>query len=203
MISLAAGGGDYTLLVIMLVVGLINWIVSKVKGAAAPPPKPRRPTAPSPLSQEPAAEESEAERMRRFMEALGIPSDEPEPKPAPRLAPPAPVEVRRTFAPPPLPPRRELVSLDEADAPTLPVEQITLRELEVPMVKEFTTVSSRVSAIPVGSFQYSKNTEEPAIASRISGATMPELLASLRPGDALRRAFVLREILGPPRGLQP
>lgn len=202
MISLAAGGGDYTFLVIMLVVGLINWIVSKVKGAAAPPPKPRRPVAPSPRSQESDSDESEGERMRRFMEALGIPSDEPAPKPAPRLAPAPSVEVRRTIAPPPLPPRRELVSWDEAEAPTLPVERITLRELEVPVVEEFATVSSRVSAIPVGNFQYSASTEEPAVASRISGATMPELLATLRPGDALRRSFVLREILGPPRGLQ-
>ena len=134
------------------------------------------------------------------MEALGIPSDEPAPKPAPRLAPSPPVEVRRPIAPPPLPPRRELVSLDEG--PTFPVEQTTLRELEVPVVEEFATVSSRISATPERSFQYSASTEEPAVASRISGATMPELLATLRPGDALRRSFVLREILGPPRGLQ-
>ena len=201
MIPIAAGGGDYTFLVIMLVIGLINWLVSKMKGIApVPPANPRRPSAQPARSRPQASGDSEEERTRRFLEALGVPAGEPAPPPRP--AQPA-VARRRAMAPPPLPPpRRVPQSLDEEDAPTLPVEQIALRDLEVPDVPEFATVSSRVSAIPAGAYQPASRGDAPAPSASGADPRMADLLATLRTPATLRQAFVMREILGPPRSLQ-
>ena len=77
---------------VMLVFGLINWLANKVKeGKAAPPP---RPIARPPQARETAPQtgNAEAERMRRFLEALGVPAD------ATAAAPVRPPAANRAFA---------------------------------------------------------------------------------------------------------
>lgn len=211
MISLAAGAGDYLFLVVMLVFGLINWVANKVKEGKQPPPKPTARPAPRPVSA-PSARDPEDDRMRRFLEALGVPGDARE-APAPPF-PVRPAPVTRRAPPPPLPlpsPPRDR-SLDDDDAASAPGERIHLRELQTTAVPEFQTVSSRVAADSDEDFR--------TVSSRISAvptvapvadpiralyggeALSGSLFTVLRSPVSLRQALVLREILGPPRSLQ-
>ena len=99
-------------------------------------------------------------------------------------------------------PRPVTRSLDEAPAPTLPVAQLHLAELRTPEVAPYQTVSSAISALPAG---YATAGEEAAFAERgESGSAVfrRELYMLVRSPQALRSALLLREILGPPRGLQ-
>ena len=205
MISLAAGGTELVFFLIVAAFGLINWLFGKLKGAEKPPdpmaPHDRQVGRPIP------AQPSEDERMRKFLEALGIPADaSPSPRPAPRPAAPRPVvqRPRRTLpAPPPLPPlppRRAIESLDEAEAPTQSAATIEAGHLITHEVVEFDTVSSHVSAIPLGQERSDPIAE--TVSAPPASALSRSLHAALRSPTELRTALLLREILGPPRGLQ-
>lgn len=188
---------------LMAVFGFISWLSGKLNpGEKQPPQQPPGPSRDAPRRR--GAAESEEERMRRFLEALGMPADQPpvpqqpvRPQPAPRpvltTPPPIPAQprpVRRAVPPPP--PR----SLDELETTTLPVEQIALASLATQNVREFETVSSTVSATRAVSAYASE-----AVPQR--GAALPELLrATLASPQQLRTAFVLREVLGPPLALR-
>ena len=96
MISLAAGGTELVFFLIMAAFGFISWVFGKIKSAEKPPD----PMAPSgrevgrpvrPIHAQP----SEDERMRKFLEALGIPADAP---PSPRPAPARPAAPRDRVA---------------------------------------------------------------------------------------------------------
>jgi hypothetical protein len=101
---------------------------------------------------------------------------------------------RRPVAPP-LPPPPRARSLDEEPAPHAPAGQIEFAPLYVPTVPDFDTISSKIAAIP---------TEHAETASAVlSGSSFgARIRRDLRSPEQLRSAFVLREILGPPRGLQ-
>jgi hypothetical protein len=185
----------------------------------------------------PTAPDSEEERMRRFMEALGIPSEgapappspppmrQAPPRPAPTVRPVPPIisreaTPRRTAPtmPPPVPrqvrpqtplpvparpPYYEPPAAESAPAPTTPAGQIHLPELETTVVEEFHTTSSIVTAgrseqAPVEGIVLSPIHEVGGVA-----VGRRELWReALRSPEAMKSAFVLREILGPPRGLQ-
>ena len=204
---LASGEGQLVFLVIMAVFGVINWLSGKLNSG-----EPKTPPRPAPPGSEPstprrANPESEEERMRRFLEALGLPADsKPAPKPhaPPRPVPPIvaqPTAQRRPHrpaTPPPLAPQpRRPRSLDELPAPVSRVEQIALAELVTPAVPEFDTLSSKVSALPA---DFPATHDE---ATRSSGPTIGETLqAALASPRQLRSAFILSEIFGPPPGLR-
>jgi len=132
----------------------------------------------------------------------------PPPRPVvPKFEPP----VSRPL-PPPLP--REEPSFDEADTTDEPVEHIRLPELQTTPMREFETVSSRVSADQDGEFRTVASAvsavpacprhPEPASASEPSRRAMDSsaILAKLRSRNDVRTALVLSEILGPPRSLR-
>jgi len=159
--------------------------------------------------------ESEEERTRRFMEALGLPPGSvPPPKmtrppaqqPAPRtlMTPVAPASIPRLFpsAPPPSPappapwpqepaapllgrqnPARESSPPSETKKPlsvgNAPPLSVPLYRLDLPFTKAPTTSS------------------EPA-----PGEVLDALRMELRQRGALRKAFIVREIIGPPKALQ-
>ena len=113
------------------------------------------------------------------MEALGLPANQA-PKPTPRPA------VRRAKpAPPPI--------------PRLPVERLHVPELRVPEVAEFHTTSAEVGAIPMESKPIAAPDPYAGTQRQTPVDEMRRLLRS--PAD-IRAAILLREILGPPRGLQ-
>lgn len=208
--------GQLLVLVLMVIFGIASWIGNKLNEKKQPPQTPRAPGEPPPRRD---AAESEEERMRRFMEALGLPTDQPASPPQqqrppapqrpverPRSGPPPipPIVVPPPFfmparprpkqiAPPPIPAER---SLDELETTSLPVEQITLPELVTSEVHEFETVTSSITAA---------HTRAPLLreAAPVSSASSVHALlrAALSSPEQLRSAFVLREILGPPPGL--
>ncbi len=209
---LASGEGQLVFLVVMAVLGLINWIANRASpGDKKAPQDPSQPGA-APASPRRANPESEEERMRRFLEALGLPGESqpapprpaPKPRPAVRPVPPivyqptAPLPQKRPSAPPPLVPQAHRPrSLDELPAPASRVEQIALAELKTPSLPEFETLSSRVSALPA---DFPAAHDE---AARPSGPTMGDTLqAALASPRQLRSAFILSEIFGTPPGLR-
>ena len=190
---LASGEGQVVFLVIMAVIGVINWISGKLNAGNK-----KAPPGPSP-SAEPrrANADSEEERMRRFLEALGIPADErPAPRPVPPIVAPAPFAPapRRSAATPPPLQSGTRVALS---APVTRAESIALPDLTIPSVSDFETVSSRIAAMPM---EFPATRDE---SDRPHGPTMSETLrAALASPQQLRSAFILTEVFGTPPGLR-
>jgi hypothetical protein len=175
-------------LLIIAAITLIRWLIQKGKGEAQttgaqppPPPPPSRPITRGGESQ------TEEERIRKFLEALGQPAGSAPPKVAPRrravqpkiFSPLPPL----TTAPPPLPeaPR----TYTATPPPPLPMESMAKRSTTEPDF-EVREVARQTSS-------------EPLPETRGTAAARFKLGT---PGD-LRTAIVLREIFGPPRSLQP
>jgi hypothetical protein len=172
-------------LLIIAAAGLLRWLIQKGKGEAQNMETPPAPSQPITRGSETQTEE---ERVRKFLEALGQPAGSTPPKVAPRrryvepqISPRLP---RLTTAPPPLPqvPRAPA-------APPSPAALVTQRALSA-LAPDFEVheVARQSSSEPVPAINRATT-----LAGRIKLAT---------PED-LRSAIVLREILGPPRSLQP
>src|SRR5438093_3742403 len=151
------------------------------------------------------ATESDQERIRKFLEALGNPPSSSPPPPVtqrptyreplvlPRIPPiasplpplvtrppelPSEIEIHREAAPPPTPqPSRPLPE------PTFQIHEAVAPPELVPVV--VTTVPEAKSQQPIAAL----------------GSTI-HLTALLRSPTGLRDAIIVREILGPPRGLR-
>jgi hypothetical protein len=212
--------------IVALVISAVKWLKDQVTEASSQtPPAPKAPAQEESIRPRAVPRgTSEEERMRKFMEALGLPPDAARPIPAheaptlrpaaekpaparqPELRPVPPIITQPTFPrrganrplkPPPIPAPAQERSLDEAEAPTKPVEQIHLGPLQTAELPTFQTASSVVSAIPFES-----------LAMENAGHVVPEssvaaeARALVRSPRAIRSAVLLREILGPPRGLQ-
>jgi hypothetical protein len=81
------------------------------------------------------------------------------------------------------------------------VEQIALPELEVPEVRQFTTASSQVTAIPFEKSE-SQSVDAYAIAPKDANRPGHAVQEWLRDPSRLRSAILIQEVLGPPRSLQ-
>src|SRR5206468_6673658 len=169
--------------------------------------KPRS-TSPSqmsrPLSNEP--DETDQQRIRKFLEALGQPTTSKPPAPvAPRPTDQRPVVLRHVGTmKSPLPPLT-------TRPPDLPRE-ITLPG-QISPTREARTFQPRVDEAPAFEVQQGPSPLEPIsetevraafqpIASQSSSRT-PDIATMLRSTSGLRDAIILREIFGPPRSLQP
>lgn len=164
------------------------------------PPRPNRPLTPRP-------QETDEERMRRFMEALGVPPTSPPPRqvarpaqvsqPVETLRPPVrPARVTKSALPPlpsrkpvqPAPPPIVLPVLVEAGQ-TRPEPETSFPEA-APLV-----TAAAVGETPVDS-PATRNTE-------VIASNLPEnIRAMLRNRDSIRSAILLREIIDLPRGLR-
>jgi hypothetical protein len=173
------------ILLLFAFVALVRWLVSKSKSQrqnpASPPPPPSRPITRGGETQ------TEEERVRRFLEALGQP---------PGSTPPKVVTQRRVVQPkifpnlPPLktkpPPLPEVV----LPPPALPFETTRMTPAATSSASfEVHDVARQVSSEPVPT---TRRAVAPRFDPRIKLGT---------PQD-LRTAIVLREIFGPPRSLQ-
>jgi hypothetical protein len=221
---LAAIEGNLIALIIFAAIGVINWLAQKKQEAEENRPKPAAPESPPPRDRT-ARETEEEERLRKFMEALGLPPNAPPPSPrstttrppivahTPASPPPTPVSKRTRprlpreprvtpprSSPPPLP-RGRARSLDEEDAPALPVEALSLPPLVTRVLPEFETVASSITAIPLEAA--AALAERDAYQDREPQRAAPgnPIADLLRSRDDLRRAILLREVLGPPLGL--
>ena len=176
------------ILLIIAAITLIRWLISKGKADAQntespPPPPPSQPITRGGETQ------TEEERIRKFLEALGQPAGSAPPKVAPRrravqpkiFSPLPPL----TTAPPPLSEARHVRTATPPPPLPLPIESAT---------KQSTT---------------ERDFEVREVARQTSSEPLPETrrtaAARIKLGTPqnLRTAIVLREILGPPRSLQP
>lgn len=173
-------------LVLLVVVTLVRWLVSKAKSSeqdAQPPEAP--PSAPVPRGDT----QSEEQRIRKFLEALGQPAgNAPPPKVIPR---------QRTVIPkifPSLPPLKTA-------PPPLPVEAPPVFVAPPPLPAQAASARPVEADFQVQDFARQTSSEPPP-ETRRSGARSFGRIKFGTPQD-LRTAIVLREIFGPPRSLQP
>ena len=179
--------------VLIAVVGLVRWIaqVAENKRNATAAKRANPPTnAPAPR----APVLSEEERVRKFMEALGVPtSAAPSPKPAP--TPPAPVTPKNSGKVRPIDPfpRPSIGEWKPVFAPTPVFVPPPVFVPEKPPVAES-------PALPPPAITPSlRLSTEFEVDSRAKAQSWARRLAS---SESLRDAIVLREIFGPPRCLQ-
>ena len=162
-------------------------------------PRPERPT---PIRRTPT--ESDADRVRKFLEALGRPPSSTAPPPVAsrthipprRLAPvqPPPVLTRRWVLP-----REQQQKADVAKRPSPPPEQPSRVQEIVPpapalAVPEFEVHEALTADAQPATLQQS--------AERYATPKAFNVATTLASNSGLREAIILREIFGPPRGLQ-
>jgi hypothetical protein len=203
----------FLLIAVAALFQLLSKTISKAKksdsdGTSSSP----GPQTPRPIQREPR--ESDADRIRKFLEALGQPPSSTPPQPVlPRTnipaRPLAPVQP-----PPALPPvwrlpRQRAEKPDVSQRESTPIKQSGgLQQILPPIVPASAAPTFEVqAAFPVGPQQPLVKTavESDAAGSEIvtkragSKTDIATLLAST---SSLRQAILIREILGPPRGLQ-
>ncbi len=204
---------------VLLIIGaisLVNFIVRKLQGAppedqtldgGTPPPTQRQARAPGPV----AKEEDDRVRVRRFMDALGIPESELPPRPIETRQEPPPVPSRPR--PAPLPPRRAETA-PRWPAPAQPPAQSPAPH-PIPPPAVAAAIAVATGAVPVTKVEVGLSeignvaaAKQAAEAYLIAPARAQTPLASgglhdlLRKPESVRTAILLREILGPPKGLQ-
>lgn len=213
--------GNLIFLIVFAAVGVVNWWLERKKNQAAasktPPSRPQPNAAPSA-----SGGDSEQERLRRFLEALGVPQQPGQP---PRQPPSRPV---RQPSPPPAPAPRAMrkeveltrrTSIPEQrriPAPPRPVpkrptfvepEEFQLAgRLEEP-TRAIDSVSSEFEHMTMQQLGVSMHLAQapsaPAVITKNAVAPVVESLhRALRTPSDLRTAFVTMELLGKPRGLQ-
>ena len=171
---------------------------TKSRPTTTPPPIPR------------AQGETDEERIRKFLEALGQP---------PTSTPPPPV-VHRTDIPPrpvaPIQPPRQMggIPLPRRAAPPPKKIQLPRRITEPPYEKKVFRPQAPPSVFEVHETPAAVEPPPPPVATPAAAyamATQPEvvrredkidLLSLLRSPSGLRGAIILREIFGPPRSMQ-
>jgi len=174
-------------LVLIVFVALVRWLASRAKSQPQNPQSPPTPPPSRPISRG-GETQTEEERVRRFLEALGQPPGTTPPKVVPR---------RRAVQPkifpslPPLktkpPPLPEVASAP----PALPVETTRV-----------TPTAAREGAFEVHDVAR-QTSSEPAPETRSVPAAWLDPRLKLGTPQDLRTAIVLRESFGPPRSLQP
>jgi hypothetical protein len=179
----------------------------------------RRSTSPSqmsrPLSSD--ADETDEQRIRKFLEALGQPTTSKPPAPvAPR-----PTDQRPTVLPHVSPPLRSPLPPLTTKPPESEPDWRLPREIKLPgqitPTREARTFQPRVAEAPAFEVQQGPSQLEPlpvikTAAEAYAIATKPiskspeekiDIVTMLRSTSGLRDAIILREIFGPPRSLQP
>jgi len=171
------------------------------------------PQAPRPIQRAPR--ESDSDRIRKFLEALGQP---------PSSIPPSPVLPRTNIPPRPLAPvqpppalsrvwrlpRERAEKPDVSERESRPYERPShLQEIAPPPVTAPVTATFEVhEALPVELQQspiIKTPVESDAMASQVvakRAGSKRDIATLLGSKSSLREAILIREILGPPRGLQ-
>jgi hypothetical protein len=173
-------------LLLIVFIALVRWLASKAKSQTQNPQSPPAPPS-RPISRG-GETQTEEERVRRFLEALGQP---------PGTTPPKVVTQRRTVQPkifPSLPPLK-------TKPPPLP------KVVVPPPPLPFETAG--VAPMPASEISFGvrevarQSSSEPSPETRrVAGPRFDPRMKLGTPQD-LRNAIVLREIFGPPRSLQP
>lgn len=221
----AAGDWDGNLIwaVVVVVIGLLQWVAEKLqkKPTAGPPPVPLG-SARAPGSPEAAAAAAQAERMRKFQEALGLPAGAGE-LPGRRPAQGSPEKRRATPPVPPIVARDPGTLRPSASREATSMRQPTPREAAPPPLLPPVLAAPPVLAPPFVPAPVDPRPALPTPARRetVAGRVSPSgrvtpaapLLADAETSAAAavrlllasggaRSAMLLAEVLGPPRSLQ-
>jgi hypothetical protein len=209
---------DNLLFFLLIAVAALFQLLSKAmsKAGKSEPdetPKSRTPQTPRPIRRAPR--ESDRDRIRKFLEALGQP---PTSTPPPPVAPRTDIPPRRLAPvqpPPVIPgawrlPREQRQKPDVTQRESRPYEQPShLQEIAPPPVTAPAAATFEVyEALPVEPQQPSivkTPVEAYAAASRPTARAAglkTDIATLIASKSGLRDAIILREIFGPPRGLQ-
>ncbi len=191
------------ILLLLGIISLLKWAIDKATGGEKPPEEERRPGRPS--GAEPRMETEEERRLRRFMEALGLPTDDTRPAPTfPRqkdpLAPERPISQPQKQQP-----RRQSPSRRLKPAPYAVTEEAAA---DLGAKRKQKTEAALAEPL-VGAPLFSNFEAAPALeTTRLAPPTSPAgeerrfRFPELRTASGLRKAFILKEILGPPKAFQ-
>ena len=183
-------------LLLIAMAALFRLLISKAGGSSRRPP---RESTSLPRTNEPrSSTESDQERIRRFLEALGQPtSSTPPPPVAPRRPQPAALPHVGPFQSPLPPLTTRPPDLPGEMPPPLPRQISPVKSLPAsvpavpsPVFEVHTSVAAAAETMPV----------QPTVEPAESAVDLTNLLGST---SALRNAIILREIFEPPRGLRP
>jgi hypothetical protein len=168
--------------------------LSRNSGSSTPPPRTGYPS-----------RESDAERIRRFREAVGLPVDPPPPV-QPRQPPvsPQPMPTVQFPAPVVVPGRARRVPSAPGGPPfarTMPPVQARPVQAAQPAPPPLAPVPPKPAPAPAMAAPPSPFDPKPP-APNLQTAPVDVLLARLRDPSAIRQAIIFREILGPPRAFQ-
>jgi hypothetical protein len=200
-------------IIIAAIVG-ISRLIARIseeskKRSQRPPQLPRAPDRPRPEYTQPvqrAQPKTDADRVREFLEALGQPAGTaPPPKVQPRtqipqrpLAPVQPPASTRPFRKPEFrtwkEKMKEIVVLQQPSKPVPPAIPAEVNEPGAWIAQEQAQTAPTTTKMAVPS-----PTDRPV--PRAAVETLWRQI--LRSPDSLRTAVILREVFGPPRGLQP
>jgi len=197
---------DNLLFLLFVAIAIFFQILTRAatKSRKRPGDTTRRSPSPSQMSR-PITSESEdtdADRIRKFLEALGQPTTS---------KPPAPVRPRTDIPPRPVAPVRPPI------APFAEWQRKIRLPGQIPPTRETKTFRPKVADAPAFEVQQGPTSLEPlpvikTAAEAYAIATQPiskspetkiDVATLLRSTSGLRDAIILREIFGPPRSLQP
>ncbi len=176
---------DNLLFLLFVAIAIFFQILTRAatKGRRRPGGTTRRSTPPSQMSRPISgdADETDEQRIRKFLEALGQPTTSKPPAPvAPR-----PTYQRPTVLPHVTPPMKSPLPPLKTRPPALP------REIP-PLLEPLPVIKTAAAEYEIATQPISKSAD-----AKIDVATL------LRSTSGLRNAIILREIFGPPRSLQP
>jgi hypothetical protein len=185
--------------VIFLVLAGIAVIFKWLSQGSGDAKKPSPPSPNKPIQRAPP--ESEEERVRRFLEALGVPTGSPPPPlvrprtitPRPVAGGPPPKKIKRSWAQP-LPP---LVTTPEEVLPPPVVPEPVFVEMPPAPVAALPSPPPAEVSLPSSS---KRPIAKPKLARAFPGSSLGSILRSR---EQIRQAIILREVLGPPKGLEP
>jgi hypothetical protein len=219
-----------SLLFILLVgmAALLRLLASKVGDGKKKPPEPEESSAPTfaPRSNQPterAPEETDADRIRKFLEALGqAPTAKPPPPLVPReMPPPLPHVYGQQIEEVQRPQRRRsilnpLPRLTTVPPPAKPVRRVTFPGQIIQPPYETKPFKPEVAEATLFEIREGSPLAEPerqqTPAEAYAAATRPvvrleraktDIALVLGSSSGLRNAIILREVFGPPRSLQP
>jgi hypothetical protein len=207
---IAAHVDNWIFFLLVIVVTLFRWLISAANKASKDPRQtpPRSTSSPPPIPR--GRRETDEERIRKFLDALGQPQGS---------TPPSSVRARPTYEKPDvLPPvlRSPLPPLT-TKPPELPRKVTLPRQITQPPYEQKTfkpkaaetnfEVHEATAAPIVEPVAAAKSPAEAyAIATQAPVAAAPaqtDVRSLLRSSSGLRSAVILREVFGPPRSLQP
>jgi len=205
-------------IIIAAIVG-ISRLIARIseeskKRSQRPPQLPRAPSRPEytqPVQR--TQPKTDADRIREFLEALGQPAGTAPPKVQPRteipprpLAPVQPPASMRPFRKPEFrtwkEQVKEIVVLQEPTKPT-PARRVVVPSVPPAAPAEANEpgawIAQELAETAPATTKMAASTDQPG--PRATAETLWK--QNLRSQDSLRTAIILREIFGPPRGLQP